>query len=297
MSKVKEEIIKNWSHFVYVVDVAMGTFNGDPDNDGIQRMDIETGHGYATDSCLKRIIRDYILRVYAAQPGYDIFIKRQAVLNEVIAHVAKELGFDENVKLKNGEAKQVLDELCRRFVDLRAFGGVLSVGILSKAGNAGLTGVVQPGVGWTVNPIMPLDDCIAPNAVHTLKESEAQEGVNRSMGNRSGVRYAPFVFKGSVDPSRAAVTGMTEKDLAMVWEAMVKGPEFLRSQFRGQVSAQKLVLFKHDSPLGNCRAHDLYKRVSIKKSSPEKPAWSWEDYDFSVDLEGLPEGITFEELL
>ena len=59
-----------------------------------------------------------------------------------------------------------------------------------------------------------------------------------------------------------------------------------RSAARGQMSTRGLYVFQHESELGNAHAHDLFKRIGIKRRV-DVPR-DFEDYDVSVDAEGLP---------
>ena len=74
--------------FVLLFDVVNGNPNGDPDAGNAPRVDPETGHGLVTDVCLKRKIRNFITLVKSdpatgqPEPGYDIYVKERAVLNQ-----------------------------------------------------------------------------------------------------------------------------------------------------------------------------------------------------------------------
>ena len=69
-----------------------------------------------------------------------------------------------------------------------------------------------------------------------------------------------------------------------------------RSAARGLMSAQKLIVFKHDSMLGNASANKLFERVKVEKVSDGAPR-QFADYKVSIDKESLPAGVTVEELI
>ena len=76
--------LKNRIDFVYIFDVQDGNPNGDPDAGNLPRIDAETGMGIVTDVCLKRKVRNYIQILKQNTPGFDIFIKEKAILNNEI---------------------------------------------------------------------------------------------------------------------------------------------------------------------------------------------------------------------
>ena len=72
-----------------------------------------------------------------------------------------------------------------------------------------------------------------------------------------------------------------------------------RSAARGEMAARKLIVFKHDNPMGNAPAHKLFESVNIVRVSgdDDTPARNFRDYQVSVDSESLPQGVTVEEKL
>lgn len=54
----------------FFVDVTKGVLNGDPDRPGKNKIDPFTGHGRASDVCVKRILRDTMM--FLLQNGYEV---------------------------------------------------------------------------------------------------------------------------------------------------------------------------------------------------------------------------------
>ena len=69
------------------------------------------------------------------------------------------------------------------------------------------------------------------------------------------------------------------------------------SASRGTMSPQKLVVFKHQSMLGNAPAHKLFERVTAQRKGSVDVARAFSDYDVVVDQAGLPAGVEVLELL
>ena len=83
------------------------------------------------------------------------------------------------------------------------------------------------------------------------------------------------------------VRSLREDDLALFWEALKNMFDVDRSAARGLMSAQELIVFKHDSALGNEHAHKLFTRVQISKKDNVAVPRSFDDYDVNIDDKGL----------
>jgi CRISPR-associated protein Csd2 len=62
------------------------------------------------------------------------------------------------------------------------------------------------------------------------------------------------------------------------------------------MATRKLIVFKHDSGLGNAPAHKLFELVKVKRSTDgTKPARAFLDYMVEIDRGNVPAGIVLEE--
>lgn len=57
---------------------------------------------------------------------------------------------------------------------------------------------------------------------------------------------------------------------------------------------RELIVFKHESELGNAPSYKLFERVHVERKVPENPPRSYQDYEVTVDTEDLPQGVTCE---
>ena len=139
-------------------------------------------------------------------------------------------------------------------------------------------------------------------AATDTKEQKANEeaddkGGNRTMGRKATVPYGLYKMYGFVTPHFAEDTGFTEDDLQLFWEALKNMFDLDHSAARGLMSLQKLIVFKHDSPLGNASAHKLFERVSIaRREGFAGPARDFSDYTVQIDRNGL-QGVEVLELV
>lgn len=280
--------IKNRIDFVYMFDVQDGNPNGDPDAGNLPRVDAETGMGLVTDVCLKRKVRNYVQVAKNLEDGYDIFIKEKSVLNTLIdkAHDDVEV---KNAKDKTEAARRFM---CKNYFDIRTFGAVMSTG--KNAGQ--VRGPIQLTFARSVDPVETSEHSITRMAVATEKEADKQEGGNRTMGRKATVPYGLYVCHGFISANLAQQTGFSEDDLALFWEALKNMFDTDRSAARGLMSAQKLIVFKHDSMLGNAPANKLFDLVSVTKTCDGAPR-SFKDYSVTIDKDNVPSGVMVEELI
>ena len=131
-------------------------------------------------------------------------------------------------------------------------------------------------------------------AVATEAEAEKQGGDNRTMGRKNTVPYGLYVAHGFVSAHLAAQTGFNEDDLSLLWDALVNMFEHDRSAARGLMSTRKLIIFKHDSALGNTQAYTLFERIKIELKDVSKVARDFADYIVTIDDKCLQSSITVE---
>ncbi len=281
--------------FVFLYDVQDGNPNGDPDAGNLPRVDAETGQGLVTDVCLKRKIRNYVGLVHGEKPPYEIYVKERAILNDQHARAWKEVEPKADAKaMKNlpkdaAKAKQLTQWMCTNFFDVRAFGAVMTTEV-----NCGqVRGPVQLSFSRSIDPIISAEHAVTRCAVTTQRESDAQEGGNRTMGRKFTVPYGLYRCFGYVNPHLAAQTGFSDSDLELLWSAFANLFDADRSASRGQMAARKLIVFKHRDALGNAPAHQLFDRVQIAPRTSDSPARSFSHYEpyIKVDKSGLPDGI------
>ena len=299
--------LKNRYDFMLVFDVKDGNPNGDPDAGNLPRVDAETGQGLVTDVCLKRKVRNYIQLTKGAEAGYDIFVKEKAILNNEIGAAYEKLGVDlvkppadaADGKKRNkegqgqgGEIARARQQMCRDYFDIRTFGAVMSTGA-----NAGqVRGPVQLTFARSVDPVVTLEHSITRMAVATEAEAEKQGGDNRTMGRKNTVSYGLYVAYGFVSPALAAQTGFSEADLEALWKALVGMFDQDHSAARGLMATEKLLVFKHETALGNAPSHKLFDLVKIARKVEVAVPRSFKDYEVAIDRASLPAGVELIEM-
>jgi CRISPR-associated protein Csd2 len=289
-------IVKRYD-FTYFFDVQDGNPNGDPDAGNLPRIDAETGMGLVTDVCLKRKIRNYVQIVKEFKTPYDIFIREKGILNVKIDEAYSDLkinldetpvdpadGKKRNSKgeAQGGEVQKGRKYMCGRYFDIRTFGAVMSTGA-----NAGqVRGPIQLVFARSLEPVVTLEHSITRMAVATEAEAEKQSGDNRTMGRKYTIPYGLYRAYGFISAHLAAQTGFGQDDLDLFWKALEEMFEHDRSAARGLMSTRRLVIFEHSTALGNKPAHELFERVTWKRTS-EGPARAFSDYEVQLDGKAL----------
>lgn len=283
--------IENRIDFIYLFDVKDGNPNGDPDAGNLPRIDAETGMGLVTDVCLKRKVRNYVDIAKSNLPGYKIFIREKAILNNQIDDAY------DTPQVKSSKEKEKVsaacDVMCRDYYDVRTFGAVMTTG--KNAGQ--VRGPIQLTFARSVDPVFVAEHSITRMAVTTEKESEKQNGDNRTMGRKATIPYGLYVAYGFISPSLASQTGFDDEDLSLFFEALRGMFDIDRSAARGLMSARKLIVFRHNSKLGNAPANKLFDLVKIVKKDESKASRSFDDYAIEIDKSGLPKGVEIEEMI
>ncbi|MBR2175443.1 MAG: type I-C CRISPR-associated protein Cas7/Csd2 [Clostridia bacterium] len=282
--------ISNRYDFVMLFDVENGNPNGDPDAGNAPRIDSESGFGYITDVCLKRKIRNYVELVKGGEVGYNILVKSDRSLNSKFEDAYEAENLKKGQKGKNADdVKKAREYMCKNYYDVRMFGAVMSTG----DNPCGIVrGPVQINFSRSISPINIQDITITRQARTT---NDRMETGSTEMGKKSIIPYALYRAEGYVSAALAnKVTDLSEEDLEVLWNAIINMFEEDHSAARGKMCMRKLIVFKHDSIIGNCPSHILFDKITIKEKTSVPRCIA--DYSITIDKE-MPEGVELLEKL
>lgn len=294
------EVIKNRYEFTILFDVENGNPNGDPDAGNMPRIDPETGYGIVTDVCLKRKIRNCVETMCEDKEGYKIYIKDGVPLNESdnTAYIA--FGTDEKKikELKKDDPeidKKICQFMCNNFFDIRTFGAVMTTFVKAALNCGQVRGPVQLGFARSIDPIVTQEVTITRVTITTKKDAENK---STEMGRKYIVPYALYRVDGYISANLARkVTGFSEDDLALFWQAIINMFEYDHSAARGNMAVRELIVFKHATELGNAPAYKLFDTVSVKRKEGVIAARSYNDYEVEVAENKLPEGVSCTRMI
>lgn len=279
--------LSNRYEFVMLYDVENGNPNGDPDAGNMPRIDPETGYGIVTDVCLKRKIRNYVEMVKGNEAGYRIYVKEGIPLNANHKEAYLAVGLEPGKKASNDGVNKARTWMCKNFFDVRTFGAVLSTG-----DNCGqVRGPVQLNFSRSIDPIVQQEVTVT-----RLTVTQENTDSDRTMGRKHIVPYGLYRAEGYIsaklanDPTKG--TGFSEDDLNLLWEALINMFEHDHSAARGKMAVRKLIVFQHESDLGNAPSHLLFDMVKVTRKPDVVVPRSFSDYDVSFDPEAAPTGVT-----
>jgi CRISPR-associated protein Csd2 len=129
--------------------------------------------------------------------------------------------------------------------------------------------------------VLPLDLAITRQARTT---EERMETGTTEMGRKPLIPYGLYRAHGYFNPFLAKEdkgTGVSQKDLEALWEALSNLFDFDRSAARGEMAVRGLWVFTHDNEKGNAPAHKLFEL--IKTPSIGGSPRSFTEYESRID--------------
>lgn len=288
--------IQNRYEFVYLFDIVNGNPNGDPDNGNMPRLETDTQRGLVTDVCLKRKIRNYVDVLKGGEPPYAIYMREKAILNNEHRRAYDALGLkpeDKKLPKDESKAREITTWMCRNFFDIRTFGAVMT----TEVNSGQVRGPVQIAFSQSVSPIVPQEITITRSSVTKVQDADKE----RTMGRKYIIPYGLYRGHGFISANLAGDdkkgTGFSAEDLELLFDALVNMFEFDRSAARMEMNAQRLIVFKHASPLGNAPSQHLFRRVKVEQRPDVKVPRAYSDYIVEIDRDGLPDGVEIIEKL
>ncbi|NLB43122.1 MAG: type I-C CRISPR-associated protein Cas7/Csd2, partial [Clostridiales bacterium] len=219
--------------------------------------------------------------------GYKIYIKDGVPLNTSDKTAYEYLGItaEEAQKSKGEKDMLIRDFMCKNFYDIRTFGAVMTTFVKAKLNCGQVRGPVQIGFARSIDPIVQQEVTITRVAITTEEDFKKKE---TEMGRKHIIPYALYRAEGYISANLASrVTGFSEEDLELLWDALINMFEHDHSAARGKMNVRELIVFKHDSELGNVQAFKLFDTVAVKRLDQDKPPRSYSDYKVSVNMDQL----------
>ncbi len=275
---------------VFHFDIKDGNPNGDPDAGNRPRVDPETGHGLVTDVALKRKIRDTIGLASGDAAGYGIFVTAGTALNDTLERSYSVTGTKLGKETKDARAAR--EWLCRNYFDIRMFGAVMSTGSTPALGQ--VRGPLQVSFARSIDPVTPAEHAITRVAHTTAKDAEKTGG---TMGSKWTIPYGLYQATMCYSAARGLQTGVTERDLELLYRCLVNMFDHTSSAARAAMAARSLVIFTHEDAFGRAPMHALVERVSVARANGVDVAREFADYSLTVNVDALPEGVSVGRLL
>ena len=196
---------------------------------------------------------------------------------------------DDNVDIK------IRDYMCQNFFDIRTFGAVMTTFVKAALNCGQVRGPVQLGFARSIDPIVSQEVTITRVAITTEKDAANK---STEMGRKSVVPYGLYRVEGYVSANLARkVTGFSEEDLQLLWEAIINMFEHDHSAARGNMAVRELIVFKHSKELGDCPAYKLFDSVEVRKKEEVEYPRSYRDYIVEVHEENIPDSVEMKRMI
>ena len=150
-------------------------------------------------------------------------------------------------------------------------------------------GPVQLGFARSIDPIISQEVTITRVAITTEKDAENKK---TEMGRKNIVPYALYRAEGYVSANLARkVTGFSEEDLELLWEAIINMFEHDHSAARGKMAVRELIVFKHSKELGDCPAYRLFDSIDVHRKEDVEYPRKYQDYVVTIHEEMIPDTV------
>ena len=256
--------------------------NGDMLRDNAPRIDEETGIAEVTDVRIKRTIRDEILK---KEPD-TIFIKEYKKGDNILD--AKSAIRENKINIK--QPKEAIEkEILSRFLDIRAFGGVLPISDkdemkqdkeITTAG-VQFTGPVQFRMSKSLHRVHTEHIKGTGAFASDYSESDPKKQKQQATFREEDIlSYALFATYGVMDNYNAKKTGFSEEDAKKIIDALWYGTKNLITRSKiGQTPRFMLIITYKDETF----AGDLNNSIGLKLKKEEEAIRNINDYvvDFS----------------
>lgn len=259
------------SDILFLYDAKLTNPNGDADDENKPRMDYETSTNLVSDVRLKRYVRDYLIDI-----GHDVFVSqvegKPITATQKIESIYKK--YDGKVDTKKLSDEQIA-WLLEQLIDVRLFGATMPLkSAEGKGSSLTFTGPVQFNWGYSLNPVTLVES----NTITSRFSSEADKAT--TMGKDYRLYYSLIAFSGIVSGKRAEYTKMSENDLDLLEEALIKSIPLLATRSKIGQYPRLYIRVEYDSSdflIGDLRDYILNLEDTMIRDIT----------DYTLDLESL----------
>lgn len=263
-------VLQNRIDFCGIITAERCNPNGDPIDGNVPRQDY-SGHGIMSDVCIKRKIRD---RLY--DNGHDIFVIKQENLTDGIKslHDRVKSAPDMVKASKAKDSKRFLSIACEKWIDVRTFGQVFAF----RQKDGGVSESVRGPVSIQDAVSLDVVNVIHKNLTKSVNSNDAESGSGKS-SDTFGVHHlidrGAYVFRGSMYPQLAKITGFTYGDALLIKESMLSMLKNDASAARpsGSMTLDKLYWWEHNSANGQYSPAKVFRSLHLE-SADEYPYYT-----------------------
>ncbi len=278
------DILKNKIDFMVTLEVKSANPNGDPLNGNMPRNDVD-GYGEISDVCIKRKIRNRMQDL-----GQNIFVQSNDRIDDEFKSLEKRFT---NKFGKEKNEKHIYDECCKNWMDIRAFGQVITYNKLS----IGIRGPISISLAKSLSPIV-IQSMQITKSTNGMEAAVGKERSSDTMGSKHFIEYGVYLVKGSINCLFSEKTGFTNSDSEVFKECLRTLFENDSSSARpdGSMRVKEIFWFKHASKTGTISSASVFDSLMYDNSG--EYIKQYEDYNIRIDEQKLNDmkskGVEFE---
>jgi CRISPR-associated protein Csh2 len=233
----------NNSEMLFLYGAKKSNPNGDMDNENKPRMDWDTGTNLVSDVRLKRYIRDYLEKV----KDKTLFVTNKA----------------EDAK---DRVNQLGDDNILELIGVRLFGAVQAT---DKADH--LTGPIQFNWGYSLNKV----------ELQESKTITSSFSSGKGVGKDYRVKYSFIAFSGGINGLTAKGTKLTENDVELLDEAIVKSIPLNRT--RSKIGQTPRLYLRIEMKDNETVLNDMREYISLNYNVQEEDVRDIDDFGLEID--------------
>jgi len=265
-----ESISRN-SEILFLYDAKQCNPNGDMDNENKPRMDWEAGRNLVSDVRLKRYVRDYLMKVkempiFVRKLGDEALRAKEALALYKLTNIDKK---DESslskkdLNMSEKELKSLGDQIFG-LTDIRLFGATIPIQVEEGRGaSSTFTGPVQFNWGYSLNTIHELQE--SKTITSHLQTGKSEHGAG--IGKDYRVNYSFLAFSGGINANVAQDTHMTEEDVNLLDESLIKSIPLNRT--RSKIGQTPRLYLRVELKDNETVLNDLREFITLETSVSE----------------------------
>lgn len=259
-----------------LIDVKDSNPNGDPDRESDPRTR-QDGRGEISPVSFKRKLRDLVSA------------KDSPVWQELAEELGlSETGYDilESKDTKRANVRALTaNELLEKYWDVRVFGTTFLEEQSDEAGSFISTGVVQFGLGVSLDPVKI-------ERMTTTKVLPVEDDKSKGMAPLAYriVSYGLYTMPFFINATTAQKTCCTEKDIELLLRLIPHAYKESASYIRSQVDIRYAFYVEHNRARGAFNDFKIIEALTpVRVGNAIGPATSWKNYDEAALLESIAE--------
>ncbi len=273
--------LENKIDFAVVFSVKHANPNGDPLNGNRPRTNYDS-MGEVSDVCIKRKIRNRLM-----EAGHNIFVQSDDnKLDDYPSLRARAEGELKKDQWKDG--KIFYEAVCKKWLDVRAFGQVFAYGS-EKKGEGVSVGIRGPVSIHPAFSVAPVNDRISSIQItkSVSGEGDGTKKASDTMGMKHRVDHGVYVTYGAINPQLASRTWFSDDDAKAIKDSLEHLFDNDVSSARPEGSMEVVAVFwwQHSVKHGQYSSAQVHRSLSVELTKGTDDPKKIEDY--SIKLKGL----------